>query len=355
MKRLEHIELLRFFAATAVIVTHYLHFFNPFFSNSNLDAYISYLEFNGENFPFYIYIENIYRFGYAGVYFFWQISGLVLAYSYLQKSDVTLKSFFVNRFARLYPLHIITLFLIILLQYLSMKITGSYQIIDNSFYNGSNDLINFFLHLTFLSGWFESSKISYNFPVWSVSIEIIVYFFFFLTLKFVKKLKILINFIILLIFFYADKNGYELFFINCGRYFFSGVLVFLIFEKIKNIKYSIFLSLILLILSLVGNFKYQLFFSSVLLLSLVLDKSVVYKFSKKFTFFGNLTYASYLLHIPIQLIFINIITYFDISFEIFTGKDFFFIYLFVVYFSAYYTYKFIENPLRRSIRDKFKN
>jgi len=355
MKKLEHIELLRFFAATAVVITHYLHFFNPFFSNSNLGAYSSYLEINGNNFPFYPYLENVYRFGYTGVYFFWQISGLVLAYSYLHKDNVGFKKFFINRFARLYPLHFITILLVVVFQYISLKITGDYQIIKNSFYNGLNDLPNFLLQLTFLSGWFESSKISYNFPVWSVSIEIIIYFFFFITLKLIKKYKILFNVLILLFFIYLDKANYNLFFIDCGRYFFGGVLVFLLYEKIKNIRYTIVLSVFLFILSLIGNFKYQLFFSSVLLFSLILDKCIEYNFSKKFSFFGNLTYASYLLHVPIQLIIINIVTFFKINFEIFTQKGFFLIYLFIVYFFAYYTYKFIENPLRRLIRKSFKN
>ena len=350
MKRLEHIELLRFLAATAVIITHYLHFFNPFFSNSNLNAYASFLEFNENNFPFYFYLEQFYRFGYMGVNFFWQISGLVLAYSYIHKSDVTFRKFFINRFARLYPLHFITLLLIILLQYISLKITGSYQITDNNFYNGLNDLTNFILQLTFLSGWIETSKFSYNFPIWSVSIEILIYFIFFWTLRFIKKFKIILNIAILLIFFSIDKFGYNLFFVDCGRYFFSGVLVFLVFEKMKQIKYSIFLSFLLFAMSIIGNFKYQLFFSSVLLLSLVLDKSVVYNFSKKYSFFGNLTYSSYLLHVPIQLIILNIITYFKINFDIFTKKEFFLIYLFIVYFFAYYTYKFVENPLRKLIR-----
>ena len=352
MKRFYHIELLRFFAAAAVIITHYVHFYFPFFELSESNIFIRPLQFNENLLPFYSFLEIFYRFGYAGVFFFWQISGFVLAFTYLnnERYKVSFKEFFINRFARLYPLHLIGLLLVILLQYISLKILGSYQITENEYYNGVNNLKSFFLHLTFLSGWFAESKMTFNFPIWSVSIEIVLYFLFFFLLIYLFNHKLILTIAILLLFLILEKADVQLFFFSCGRYFFSGVLVFVLLDKIKNKNYILLLSLIFLALSFLGNFKYNIFFTSILLFAVFLDFNFDYKVKKYLSTAGNLTYASYVLHIPFQLFIILFINFFNINYSIFTTSYFLITYLIGIFCISYLSYRFVENPLRNSIR-----
>lgn len=60
--------------------------------------------------------RNIFFEGYLGVSFFFILSGFVLSYSYKEKiiyHSISLKDFYIARFARVYPLHLLTLFLIL--------------------------------------------------------------------------------------------------------------------------------------------------------------------------------------------------------------------------------------------------
>ena len=354
-KKFEHIELLRFFSALMVVITHYVHFFFPYYKDSSLNIYKSPLELEGNFLPFFNYLENIYRFGYIGVYFFWLISGFVLAYSYLNNDryNITFKSFFINRFARLYPLHFLSLILVLFLQFFLKLETDVHQIIGHDLYNGENNIKSFFSHLFFTSGWIKETKFSYNFPIWSVSIEIIIYFLFFFSLRFLFKFKIYLSFLFFVLFLMLEKSSINLFFDSCGRYFFSGVFIFLICEKIKNHNYIFLIATLLLLLNLVGNFKYNVFFASLVIYAYFLDTKTNYFYSKFFSKLGNLTYGSYLLHIPIQLLTILIFYKFGLDSNIFTNYYFLIIYLVAIFYISHISYKFYENPIRIILKNNF--
>ena len=67
--------------------------------------------------------KNIFYEGYIGVSFFFILSGFVLAYNYfdgLTGNTISVKSFYVNRFARIYPLYIATFIVAIPLLYKSI-------------------------------------------------------------------------------------------------------------------------------------------------------------------------------------------------------------------------------------------
>ena len=354
-KKFEHVELLRFFSALAVVITHYIHFFNPFLKDSNLMIYKNYLEFEERYLPFYDLLENFYRFGYVGVYFFWLISGFVLAYTYLnsERCEITFRNFFINRFARLYPLHLLTLILVLIIQFFLKIETGSDQIIDNSFYEGKNNFKNFISHLFFISGWIKESKFSYNFPIWSVSIEVVIYFLFFFSIRLLYQFKFILSFLLFIFFLCLDKSSVNLFFGSCGRYFFSGVFLFILCEKIKNLNYILFLAIILLSLNFIGNFKYNVFFASLVLLAYFFDNKTDYNLSKNYSKLGDLTYGSYLLHMPIQLLTILVFYKFELNGNIFTNYYFLFIYLFLIFSAAYISFKFYENPAKIYLKNNF--
>lgn len=86
------------------------------------------------------------------------------------------REFWVHRIARLYPLHFVTLVAIALLQLLSVRLTGQWTVEDN------NDLPHFIAQLFFASNWFTLEG-SFNGPIWSVSVEVLIYFVFVVYLK----------------------------------------------------------------------------------------------------------------------------------------------------------------------------
>ena len=185
---------------------------------------------------------------------FWAISGFVFAFVYLNREkNINGKKFFVNRFSRLYPLHLATLLIVTLLQIVNYNSAGSFQIYQ------MNDLYHFFLHIFFISGWGFENASSFNAPIWSVSIELIIYILFFFSIIYLNKYKIKLVLFLYLTFLIIDKSGlsdYEggsdrlwqistalSLLLDCGRLFFSGIFIFYLYELIKNKLYLILISL----------------------------------------------------------------------------------------------------------------
>ena len=97
----------------------------------------------------------------------------------------------------------------------------------------------------------------------------------------------------------------------------------------------------------------NLVFSSVVLLAYYLDNNTNYKIKNFYSNLGNLTYGSYLIHIPSQLLIIYVVLKFNLNFEIFTSSYFFVFYLFIIFFLSHISFKFYENPMRVLIRKSF--
>ena len=356
MRKFYYIELLRFFTALSVVLFHYEHFFGPYSSFSTINIID-----NKFMQPFYTFLEIFYNLGNYGVQMFWAISGFVFAFVYLdKKKEITGKKFFINRFSRLYPLHFATLMIVTLLQIINYKSLGNFQIYQ------TNDIYHFFLNLFFISGWGFENADSFNAPIWSVSIELIVYVLFFISIIYLNKYKIKFILLIYLLFFIIDKSDlcdyrgesarfWHLFaalnyILDCGRLFFSGILVFFIYEKVNKKLYLLLLSVILILFSFAGNFKIFLFCPSVLLLFVALEIFIHEKFKKIFEFFGNTTYAMYLLHIPVQILIITIFGHFNIFNDIFISGYFFVFYIMLMTTLSFLCFKFYEKPLFLKIR-----
>ena len=351
MRRYYGIEFLRLLSSLSVLLYHYRHFFSPYttYSSNNFDD-------SKTNLPFYSILEVFYNKGFFGVHMFYAISGFVFAYVYLSTNEkVSGKEFFVNRFARLYPLHFATLIIVAILQFINWGITNSFQIVHH------NDFYHFILQLFFISSWGFEEGHSFNGPIWSVSIEIFIYGIFFLLLGFLKKFKLFLSLVIcitLLLIYKLEFTdtlycSFQLF-LECGRLFFLGVLVYYLSKEVK-FKFALFLiSIFCLIFSLIGNFKIYLFCPSMLLI-FVLSEELI-KGKKVQDFFrisGNLTYALYLIHIPVQLIILLIVKNFNFSDLIYFKTYFFFIFFGILILSAYLCFRFFENPMNKKIRTTF--
>lgn len=79
---------------------------------------------------------------------FWIISGFFFAVVYLGRA-VTIRQFVIHRFARLYPLHFLTLLFVELLQGLALSLIGHTLFYENY------DWPHFALQLGFVSDWLD--------------------------------------------------------------------------------------------------------------------------------------------------------------------------------------------------------
>ena len=346
MKKYYGIEILRFLTSLSVLIYHYRHFFAPYNSSSDLN----YFEIS-PSLPLYNLFGVIYDHGIFGVHVFYTISGFVFAHVYLSTNQkISSKNFFINRFARLYPLHFATLILVTFLQFLSLGIFDTFQIIQ------INDLYHFFLHFLFISSWGFENGHSFNAPIWSVSVEVAIYIFFFFLLTFIQKYKITFIILLSIILLIIDKmKFFDSLFLECARLFFSGTIVYYFSNMKLNNKIYLILSLILIPLAFLGNFKTFLFCPALVLLFISID-TYIKKDSYKLTFrkLGNLTYSLYLLHLPFQILLLIICKSFGINEIVFTNFFFLTAFLLILLVTANLCFKLYEKPLNDLIRKKIK-
>lgn len=107
-----------------------------------------------------------YTWGWAFVDLFFLISGYIFAHVYLQNDRLqapgALKDFAVARFARLYPLHLMML------------------LVCAALFWGApgNNLLTFGSHLVMMQAFAPPISMTFNWPSWSISIEVVCYFLF---------------------------------------------------------------------------------------------------------------------------------------------------------------------------------
>ena len=342
----EATNLLRGICAFSVLLWHYQHFF----LTSESSIYI----LNEQ--PFFNIFSIPYTMGSIGVPIFWCISGLILSHSYNNTSRQTLWRFIIDRFSRLYPLHLITLIVVGILQFLSFHKVGDFLIYSN------NDLHNFLLNLLFIQSWgFENGR-SFNAPSWSVSTEILVYLVFFAALVFLKRFKLFGSLTILLICQFGPQLVpiifKYLFFYQCLMFFMFGVCIY----YLANIRFKFSTSigvLVALCLILWAQTESQtsdyLLVASLVAFAAFCDQIRVSQRLKPLRRFGDLSYSVFLWHIPIQITIKLVQTKYSIDNSIAYNKLFFIFFIALTYFIGYLSFRFIEQPAQRIIRTRFAN
>lgn len=339
------IELLRFLASLAIVIFHW----GLSFGFLNLDA----------NYTYHSILKIIYAHGDVAVSIFFVISGIVFSNIYLEeKENSSFVGFFIKRFARLYPLHILTLLLIIVIQFLFSNIFGNNQLYT------FNDLYHLFLNIFLLLGIGLEEGRSFNSPVWTVAMEIYVYFVFFFCIAYIKKYRILFVLLIYSLIIVADKtNVIELdfirrylnlaWFLDYARLFFSGVFIFLIEKKFKDSKFLYIGTIFLFVITSSIKFYFFIFIPSLVMLFVLIDKIIISKEIKKiFEILGSLTYSMYLLHTVTFLYLLFILKVFDkVSF--FYSNTAFISYVAATIALSLLSFRYFEKPLNIKIRKKF--
>lgn len=174
--RLHLVDGLRGLAAACVLLFHYSHFYQTGAAMENLSLY-------QERMPLHAILWPLYEHGNLAVQLFWLISGFVFALVYYGRNSTT-RAFVVNRVARLYPLHLLTLVVVALLQLVALVRLGHWIIYPD------NDARHFGLQLVFL-GWLPNDGNSFNGPIWSVSVELVAYAIFWLSRRRMTQLGLI--------------------------------------------------------------------------------------------------------------------------------------------------------------------
>ena len=335
------INVLRGLLSFVVLLWHYQHF------------WLGTTGFDYTTQPFFKIFQHAYTRGYDAVPIFWLVSGVVLSNAYLRTlTRGQIGDYFVARLARLYPLHLITLFVVAVLQLFGR----SAQIY------GSNDFKHFFLNMLFVPWWGFEDGYSFNAPIWSVSIEIPVYALFALTIfrapvrsrpLIIAGLIGVLTVIMNVEFVQTDQLGLKPEFIRCALYFFVGVAVHH-FHRSQRPS----LDTALLVVSGLALFILASRPSSVLLLtatasasfSISLGRVMPYLGSGPLKVFGDLTYSVFLWHVPVQICIRWILIQSQLENRYFTSPLLLFVYIGSTYLIGYFSHRFIEEPLRRNLR-----
>jgi peptidoglycan/LPS O-acetylase OafA/YrhL len=159
--------VLRGVAALAVVFWHWQHFFFHGTQRGTLAV---------EELPLYGVFAPLYTHGWLGVDLFFCLSGFVFYWLYsgaVAARAISGRDFFVLRFSRLYPLHAATLLIVAAGQGLAQLFTGS------PFVYRHNDAYHFVLNVFFAPAWGLEEGPSFNAPAWSVSVEVVLYALFF--------------------------------------------------------------------------------------------------------------------------------------------------------------------------------
>ena len=287
------LELLRFASALAVLFFHYTHFTQvagaPVIARSA--------------WPLYAMLWPLYDYGQFGVQVFWGISGYIFFWKYgpaIHSGVVAARDFFWLRFSRLYPLHIATLASVVGLQAIHRQLAGF-----NFVY--PTDAGMFVRQIFLATDWGEQAPFSFNGPIWSISAEVAVYAGFFLLLRRIPPSTGLCAGVIIAG-LAAQLAGLNWVSIACATYFFAGGLAAL---APKEWRPRAGMALITLIAgcAAMGVLGDRDKLPTILLLAvpclLVLISRGwpgLNRWQGLIQFAGNLTYSSYLLHFPLQLL-----------------------------------------------------
>jgi peptidoglycan/LPS O-acetylase OafA/YrhL len=320
--------------------------------------------------PFRHVAHWFYYYGWNLVDFFFVLSGFVFSYIYLQKileRKITLSEFSILRLSRLYPLHLVTLLVVIII-FVVRSLTF------NDFFNiPYNNVYYFLLNILFVHGIGFEHGFSFNAPSWSVSTEIVAYLLFFLILfKFNKKYFVCFVCLIFIgLSIHDTKLQYPIFNENIARVligFFMGCVTYKFNIFINNTKNKgIWMTFLVFVLSLV-TFLGIMFGSKVfgdwpivyvvliypLIVIISLNISILNKIMsiKPLVYLGEISYSVYLWHFPVQILINSIDDTFLLHINFSSRIVFIGIVIFTLLISAI-SYEFFEKPAQKYLRNKY--
>lgn len=318
--------------------------------------------------------------GYLGVDLFFMLSGMVIAHVYLDaisNEKISVYKYMLKRIARIWPLHLLTLNLAALFFWLNFKVLG--ETVSTCKF----ETYDYFMNVLFLqSSWF-SRGCSFNAPSWTLSIEMFLYLSFFLVTVLVR-LKAWSYFVIALIGFWMITGPQNWGLTpNYGRGFFAfylgvvGLPYFLTF--VSYLRRIPFANCMIILATLMAYFvfavyfrydvigfnsdKYQvfdfrymqyrvLFYDVFFFPALIcLFAGVVVAIGENWLtrFLGNVSFSSYLIHIPLIFMLKLVMGVLGIDLEVFNSITGWLIFIFILLGVSHVSFTKLEVPAKRWI------
>jgi peptidoglycan/LPS O-acetylase OafA/YrhL len=251
---------------------------------------------------------------------------------------------------------------------LIVALLQAFYIYHNNFYfiYQNNNFKYFISQLLLASNWGFLDGFSFNGPIWSISVEVLVYCGFFLVLRAFGK-KVYLNIGIILMCMAAKYLKIENLTIDCLAFFYAGGLSAIVLERAEKwkLKYLISTSALLYILiapAVVYILKLYLINHFPQIFLMAYTPALLYIFSRQIAMpswiqkwvevCGNMTYSSYLLHFPIQLTIVNFCNFNNIKIPLYSNQ-FFIFFILLTLLGSLIIYRYFEMPMQNIIRNRY--
>lgn len=365
--RLHSLDTLRGLAALGVVLWHWQHFFCVTHGTPIPDR-------QPEWEPFFALLKAFYFYGWMAVDLFFALSGFVFAWLYAEAvatRRIGAGRFALLRFSRLYPLHLLTLLLVVVLQWNFQRAAGA------PFVYASNPPGKFVESLFFMQNWFHNAQ-SFNGPSWSVSVEVLVYIVFFALCRarlfhWTTCLAMVAAGAVLYCFHLWGDVGRGI------MGFFTGAVAFRITRAITQRPDAVRISRAIIGAALlawaitigqlywpalavsIGKLPvfqrpdvplllFVLLVGAPTLMALALHEQVLGRKYERLSFLGDISYSVYLLHFPLQLSIANIAVR-----RGWLPADFMSPFVMIAFFAglislAWLSYHYFERPMQAAIR-----
>lgn len=376
VERFYSLDVLRGLAALSVVFWHWQHFF---FSGTKLGT------FDVTRLPLYEWVFILYTKGWLAVDLFFSLSGFVFYWLYakrISQNEISPSKFALLRFSRLYPLHFATLFIVAVSQLWLINASDSYFVYQN------NDGKHFLLNLIFASSWGFERGYSFNGPIWSVSVEVLLYALFFSCSR-MFPVRAIVLIIISIVGFLVIQRFYQPIGRGVGSFFLGGC-VFLAYQAIVTSHRATALTkwvVILMISTWVATIvtmqqgvdlslltiraapflwrfdaSFQWIVQKILsywpilvlfplsILSLALIETHRGSLGRRVSFIGDISYSSYLLHFPLQLLFSVAVTRFYADNAVYYSPWLMLLFFTVLILTCLISFRYFEMPAQKYLR-----
>ncbi|HEU0300260.1 MAG TPA: acyltransferase [Longimicrobium sp.] len=366
--RFHSLDVIRGLAALAVVFWHWQHFF---YQGTEPGRVASTAQ------PLYALFSPFYERGWLAVYFFFSLSGFIFYWLYsdtVSRRTVRFREFAVLRASRLYPLHLATLLIVAALQLLALQRTGGFWVYAN------NDAYHFGLNLLLVSEWGIARGRSFNAPVWSISIEVFLYILFFLYCRLVTPRAA--GALALAAVGLVVREVHEV--VGSGIFsFFMGGLAFLAYRALAARRITPRLVRVLAALCVLGwvvalvelrmdfvpappqegtvtggalqHLLHALLTGLLMpgtILTAAVAETVRGSLGKRVAFLGDISYSSYLLHFPLQLVWLHAAALLGMGSAIFLRPATLILFFAVLIPLSLASYHYFERPAQRFLRSR---
>lgn len=371
--RIYSLDIMRGVAALCVVFWHWQHF-----HALSLDPHIMPAAelITRERQPFYGVLKILYNRGYMAVDLFFLNSGFIFFWLYearIREKLVSVSQFSILRFTRLYPLHLFCLVLVAALQAIFIYREGS------PFVYEGNTVFAFVKNLLFIQG--QGQHASFNGPEWSLTIEIIMYALFavlaiagLLRGVWVSAFLLVVG---LLVARLDEGLGRGLAGFFCGGLVFKAFRWLLSSEKRRILTFclacaalagwlivflSVYTNTFSMIIAANGRAyaKIVIFaFSQAviyILMPITILSCVLYEAMngaggmRRWSWVGDLSYSSYLIHFPLQIVAALLITYFYPGINIVESRFIIALYMLILVILSLLSHRMLEMPAQNWLR-----